>query len=889
MQRNVILVLGMHRSGTSALTRTLNLLGCDLPRNLVPETPTNPTGHWEPNAIMALNNEILSSAGSNWYDWLEFNPRWYDSPVAEGFSVRARGILREEYDGSSLFVLKDPRNCRLTRFWFDILDQSDIEPLVAIPLRNPLEVAASLEARDDMHRDLGILLWLRHVLDAEQGSRGRRRIFFSYVDLLENWAGLADHMQQIFGITWPRSPVQASADVEAFLDRDNRHYVQSTNNVLSNPALSDWVRNTYDILIRWASQGEVADDRAVLDDIRAQLNAAGPVFAQLTRAVSSERDQGRALHVALQARESELAQMETDIAALRDRQHRDAQQVQGQVADYESRIAQLEGQREKLESTNLTLAGELDSVRQRARVDEAVRQRDAISRAAQIEQQAQQLAQQRQEGEALKRQLAEAMALAKRDREKGEAAEEALRTALIDNAVQEALLAADRDRMKQQEAENIELRASLQARDTMLVQLQADKATLRTAQSRDVQQAQAQAADYARRIAQLEGQREKLENINATLAGELNDLREQARVNEEVRQHSAISHAAQVEQQRQEGEALKREREAGEAQSAASAARVAQLEDRCRKLEAEKAVRTKEMAFLRADVAEVEAARERDAQLREGLAHELADHVHELASVRSSLRQRDEEIFQTLAQLEEARRRADEAEAKQAAAERRHEGVEDRLRANNDWVFRLAGERRAAEEQLATTQTALDLVSKRLADFEDRQSHVFAERDRLLQHVEALESGHAALRAQGQAATQRWHDAQSEAVRLNRAVQQRDAELTDLRAARAQDAAERGEQVRALTKQLKEKEAEAGHHDRQVQWLQKVSAVMTAYPQWWTFMPKKWRQQRQQQRLMRQGLFDADAYLARYPDVLSSGMDPLRHYLIHGMGEKRII
>ncbi len=99
-----ILIAGMHRSGTSVLTRTLNLLGCDLPK-----TPSNDPEHWESKVIMNLNDEILASSGSAWHDWGAFNPGWYASPVIDEFRERAQAALESEFGASRLFVLKDPR------------------------------------------------------------------------------------------------------------------------------------------------------------------------------------------------------------------------------------------------------------------------------------------------------------------------------------------------------------------------------------------------------------------------------------------------------------------------------------------------------------------------------------------------------------------------------------------------------------------------------------------------------------------------------------------------------------------------------------------------------------------------------------------------------------
>src|SRR5262245_1129987 len=68
-ERVCILVVGMHRSGTSAITRMLNLLGATLPKNILGGGPGNETGHWEPRRLIHLHDQLLSEAGSHWNDW----------------------------------------------------------------------------------------------------------------------------------------------------------------------------------------------------------------------------------------------------------------------------------------------------------------------------------------------------------------------------------------------------------------------------------------------------------------------------------------------------------------------------------------------------------------------------------------------------------------------------------------------------------------------------------------------------------------------------------------------------------------------------------------------------------------------------------------------------
>ncbi len=64
-----ILVLGMHRSGKSTCTRVLNLTGCASPDDLMADADSNATGHWKFNDLVALNDELLETAGSRWQGW----------------------------------------------------------------------------------------------------------------------------------------------------------------------------------------------------------------------------------------------------------------------------------------------------------------------------------------------------------------------------------------------------------------------------------------------------------------------------------------------------------------------------------------------------------------------------------------------------------------------------------------------------------------------------------------------------------------------------------------------------------------------------------------------------------------------------------------------------
>ena len=290
-----VLLAGMHRSGTSLVTRLLSLVGCDLPTTLMPPVPdNNETGFWESQPVADLNDEILASAGSRWNDWRTFNPDWYGSPVAGQFRERAQAILHEQVGDSRLFVLKDPRICRLMPFWVEAVSAIGAEPVVVSPVRNPFDVAASLQARDGIDSSAGCLMWLRHVLDAERASRDLERVYLRYETLLSEVHAIVDMVGDTLGIAWPRAfSVSAQIELEEFVSPDLHHHRTDDAKILGNPRLSSWIVSSFEILDRWCRGETRENDISKLGQIKGAFDAATPAFSRIlavSERVISERD-----------------------------------------------------------------------------------------------------------------------------------------------------------------------------------------------------------------------------------------------------------------------------------------------------------------------------------------------------------------------------------------------------------------------------------------------------------------------------------------------------------------------------------------------------------------------------------------------------------------------
>ncbi len=264
--RVAVLVVGMHRSGTSALTGALGLCGATLPRRLMTAGEDNPAGFWEPRAVVALHEAMLVALGSAWDDG-----RIADAAQLDGWRPALAAALAEEFDDAALLVLKDPRLSLLLEPWREVLRNAGICPRVVVALRHPMEVAASLERRDGMLLAHGLLLWLRYFLAAERGSRGMRRVFVRYDTLLADPVGCVDAIGAGLGITWPTAPALAAGKLAGFIAPALRHHaavdMALPEDVVGVAAMAGW---------EWGQEAATggAPDPARLDAIAAQLAAA---------------------------------------------------------------------------------------------------------------------------------------------------------------------------------------------------------------------------------------------------------------------------------------------------------------------------------------------------------------------------------------------------------------------------------------------------------------------------------------------------------------------------------------------------------------------------------------------------------------------------------------
>lgn len=219
-----ILVLGMHRSGTSAVTRVLNLLGADLGGNFLRPGNDNRLGFWEHADAVLLNEKLMHALDRSWDDTRPLPDNWLESTAASEARKQIAALIERDFSGSRLWAVKDPRLCRLAPLWIEVAESLDIDVCVLLVVRHPTEVADSLHSRDGMDLYDARLAWLEHFLESELASRGLPRAFVLYDDLLSDWEQVFSDAGAHLGLDWPKSLDYASSAISAFLTPKERHH-----------------------------------------------------------------------------------------------------------------------------------------------------------------------------------------------------------------------------------------------------------------------------------------------------------------------------------------------------------------------------------------------------------------------------------------------------------------------------------------------------------------------------------------------------------------------------------------------------------------------------------------------------------------------------------------
>lgn len=191
-----LVVLGCHRSGTSALTGLISALGFQAGKSLMHANQFNERGYFEDLGVGSHNEALLESLGRSWKDERPLPIGWELSEVGLASSESLSQTLRSGFDLDKPSILKDPRVCRLLPLYEKTFSLCGITPKYIFSLRSPHAVVASLNRRDGIANSRAALLYLAYLMEAERLTRGKQRIFVRYEDLLDDWRAVVKIVAQ---------------------------------------------------------------------------------------------------------------------------------------------------------------------------------------------------------------------------------------------------------------------------------------------------------------------------------------------------------------------------------------------------------------------------------------------------------------------------------------------------------------------------------------------------------------------------------------------------------------------------------------------------------------------------------------------------------------------
>lgn len=265
-KKRLIVVLGMHRSGTSVIARGLQVMGVELGNRLMPPSEgNNPRGFWEDVDINDLNIEMLRSLKRDWHFVAPIQPAEVDTLCTNGYAQRAVQMLQQKVAGVNVFGFKDPRVAKLLTFWKRVFSQAGMNAEYIIVVRHPLSVCESLAKRDGFDFEKSYLLWLEHVIGSLAGTLGEKRVLVDY-----------DHFMRMPEQELTRIAGELELPIHAeelkrfqlqFLDSELQHTVYRLEDLMRASTSPPLVQDVYSSLLEAVTGAQSLDTPPLRDKI----------------------------------------------------------------------------------------------------------------------------------------------------------------------------------------------------------------------------------------------------------------------------------------------------------------------------------------------------------------------------------------------------------------------------------------------------------------------------------------------------------------------------------------------------------------------------------------------------------------------------------------------
>ena len=249
----LVVVLGMHRSGTSLITCGLQTLGVDLGDNLMPPADCNAKGFFEDLDINKLNMDMLTAlyGGDDWWRAELLSAQQVNHLYEKGFYSTAHQLLIKKTTTTGVYGFKDPRMAKLLPFWTGVFGNGCYDVKYIIAIRNPMSVVQSLQNRDKLDETHSYLMWLGYTLQSMMSTNLSSRIIVDYDLLIQNPEQQLTRVASAFGLPIESDIIKDYSN--KFIAKSMRHSLYQTADLYLDNKCPRTVCEVYDTLLSIAT------------------------------------------------------------------------------------------------------------------------------------------------------------------------------------------------------------------------------------------------------------------------------------------------------------------------------------------------------------------------------------------------------------------------------------------------------------------------------------------------------------------------------------------------------------------------------------------------------------------------------------------------------------
>lgn len=225
ISKNIVVILGTARSGTSVLARGLKALGIELGTELTPANAINVKGFWEDREIVfAINEKVLNALHCRWDSISEMTPSMQMDPTLNKLKAKAIALLENRFKHTDWWAFKDPRTVKVLCFWQSVFASMNLRQHYVIALRDPLLSALSYQRITGADLPHGYLLWLTHLLAAIKGTTQHKRIVVAYENMMQDPIKELTRIHQQFALPFALDRDEINTYANGFLDQRLQHF-----------------------------------------------------------------------------------------------------------------------------------------------------------------------------------------------------------------------------------------------------------------------------------------------------------------------------------------------------------------------------------------------------------------------------------------------------------------------------------------------------------------------------------------------------------------------------------------------------------------------------------------------------------------------------------------